>query len=274
MLETVEIRNTAGSLLTLPLEDVIAGYLIEEIEGLDPVKAVLTSSSSANVDGSQYQSARRDERNLKFRIGLEPDYTLNETVRSLRSRLYEYFMPKTEATFKFTLADGLEVEIKGRIESFDTAIFSKDPAVDVSVMCFDPDFIDPVPVVVEGDTVSDMTETLIDYNGTVETGMEFTLFVDRSLTDLTIYHRPPDGTVRTFNFAENMVAGDVLKISTVVGNKYLTLTRSGTTTSVLNGMSPQSNWVGLQNGNNYIRVYAEGAAIPYEISYTTRYGGL
>lgn len=274
MLETVEFRNVAGALLTLPLEDVVSGYLLDDVQGLDPVKAVLVSSSSANIDGSQYQSARREDRNLKFIIGLEPNFSVGETVRMLRTALYGFLMPKSEVTMKFTLIDGLEVEIKGRVETFETAIFSKDPAVEIVVLCFDPDFIDPIPVTLSGNTVSDMTETLIAYPGTVETGIELTININRTVSEITVYHRPADGTTRTLNFAESLVAGDILKISTVVGNKYATLTRLGVTSSILNGVSPQSNWVELQNGNNYIRVYAEGAAIPYTISYIKRHGGL
>lgn len=274
MLQTIEVRNAAGASLTLPMEDVIVGYLVTEVEGLDPVKAVLVSSSFAKQDGSQYQSARREERDIKMMIRLEPNYAINETVRDLRSRLYRYFMTKSEVTLKFTLVDELEVEIKGRVETCEAAIFAKEPAMNILVRCFDPDFIDVVPVVVEAGTVDDMTEINIAYEGTVDTGVELTLNVDRDLSEFTIFHRPPDGTTRTMSFEYELEAGDVLKISTVTGNKYLTLTRAGITSSVLNGMDPTSNWTEFQNGDNHIRVYAVGDPIPYSISYTTRYGGL
>lgn len=273
MLETIEVRNAAGASLTLPMEDVTTGYLVTKVEGLDPVKAVIVSSSFAKQDGTQYQSARREERDLRLVLKLEPDYA-NETVRELRTRLYRYFMTKAEVTLKFTLVDGLEVEVKGRVETCEAAIFDSEPAVVVSIRCFDPDFVDPTPVVVEGETVDDMTEITIAYSGTVETGVELVLNVDRDLDEFTIFHRPPDGSTRTMNFEYELEAGDVLRISTVFGNKYLTLTRDSVTTSVLNGMDPASNWTEFQNGNNHIRVYATGDPIPYTITYSTRYGGL
>ena len=274
MLETIEVWNAAGDSLTFPLEDVVTGYPVESVEGLDPVRAVLVSSSFATQDGSQYQTARREERDIKLNVKLEPNYATNETVRSLRSRLYEYFMTKTRVTLKFALLDGLLVQIVGYVETCEAAIFSQEPGMSILVRCFDPDFIDPTAVVVSGETVEDMTELTIPYVGTVETGVEFTLNVDRDLSEFTIYHRPPDGSTRTMNFEYDLEAGDVLKISTVKGNKYLTLTRSGVTTSVLNGMDPTSSWTEFQRGDNHIRVYAVGDGIPYTISYTTRYGGL
>lgn len=274
MLETIEVTNAAGASLTLPMEDVIAGYPVVGVEGLDPVRAVLVSSSYATQDGSQYQTARREERDIKLMLKLEPNYATNETVRALRSNLYAYFMPKSAVTLKFTLVEELEVEIEGRVETCEAAIFAKEPAVNISIKCFNPDFIDPTAVEVEGETVDDMDEITIPYLGTVETGVEFTLNIDRDLSEFTIFHRPPDGTTRTMNFEYDLEAGDVLKISTVQGNKYLTLTRASVTTSVLNGMDPQSNWTEFQRGDNHIRVYAVGDPIPYTISYNTRYGGL
>lgn len=274
MLETIEVRTTAGALLTLPLEDIEAGYLVLDVQGLDPVRAVVVSSSFAKMDGEQFQSSRRESRNLKLKIALEPDFVLGNTIRELRTGLYSFFMPKSEVSLRLILSDGLEVDIKGRVETFECPLFVKEPEADISIICFDPDFIDLDPVVVTGNTVNDTTETLIDYVGNVETGVELVLNVNRSLSEFTVYHRPADGTVRTLDFEAALVAGDILKISTVAGNKFITRTRAGTTTSLLYGMSPQSNWVELQEGENYIRVYALGAAIPYTITYTTRYGGL
>lgn len=273
MLSTVEVRTTAGTLLTLPLEDVSNGLYILDIDGLDPVKATIVSSSFANVDGSQYQSARRESRNIILKIALKPDYSI-DSVADLRNRLYDFLMPKSNVSLRFIMDDDLEVDISGRVESFETPLFSKEPEVDISIICFDPDFVDITPVELSGESTDGTDEELIEYNGTVETGIIFTLEIDRTLTEFTIYHRPPDGIVRTLDVAASFVAGDVLEIVTVRGSKGLTLTRTAVDSSALYAMSPQSNWIQLEKGNNYIRVYAEGDPIPYELSYMTRYGGL
>jgi hypothetical protein len=76
------------------------------------------------------------------------------------------------------------------------------------------------------------------------------------------------------DFAGSLVSGDVLTISTVSGNKYVTLKRASVVSSLLYGISPTSKWLEFLPGDNYIRVYATGATIPYTITYTKRYGGL
>src|SRR5438128_1459277 len=52
----VQIFSSKGETLTLMLADISQGYTIRSIDGLDPVKANVVSSSFANQDGEQYQS--------------------------------------------------------------------------------------------------------------------------------------------------------------------------------------------------------------------------
>lgn len=274
MLSRVEVRTSRGTLLVLPLEDVQNGYIIEEVGGLGPVKATLVTSSTANEDGEQYHSSRREARDVTFKIGLEPDYVTN-SVQSLRKRLYSYFMPKSEVFLRFVDdEDGLEVDIVGRVETCEPSIFSNEPAMDISVHCFNPDFVVPETTVVSGMTVESDQTIDIDYEGTVSSGIVLTLAVDRVESALTVYNLGPDGILRQLDFSAPLVAGDNVRISTVSGAKGATLTRAGVPTSVLYGVSPQSYWIDLQQGVNKLRVYATGTPFPYTIEYLTRYGGL
>ena len=60
MLTRVEVRNDHGNLLNLSLQEILGGFIVEEIQGLDPVAATIVSSSFAQLDGEQYQSSRRE----------------------------------------------------------------------------------------------------------------------------------------------------------------------------------------------------------------------
>lgn len=273
MLNKVEVRTDQGDLLTLPMQDVSEGYIIQEIDGLTPVKATIVSSSFAQMDGEQYQSARREKRNIVMKLDLEPDYT-DQTVWGLRQRLYEFFMPKSNVNLRFFVAGVPPVDISGRVESFDSDLWSAEPTVSLSILCFNPDFYDPTPVVVPGVTVADDSTMPIEYEGTVETGIKFSLAVNRTISGFTIYHTPPSDELRSLAFAYPLLNGDVVEISTIRGSKYATLIRAGVGTSVLYGISPYANWIELEPGTNQIRVLVSGAAIPYTIEYTKKYGGL
>ncbi|HMT88024.1 MAG TPA: phage tail family protein [Dermatophilaceae bacterium] len=275
MLTKVEVRTDQGALLTLPLQDVSQGLIVESIEGLDPVKATIVSSSFAQLDGEQYQSARREKRNLIIKLALEPDYAVG-SVQGLRNLLYQFFMTKQSVRLRFFSVGQPTVDIEGMVESFVAPKFTKEPTATISILCFDPDFFTPDVVQVPGNTVSTGTETTHIYPGSVETGVLFKLWVNRDISEFTIYHRPADDSLRALDFQAPtpMIAGDLLTISTQPGNKYAMLKRAGVDTSILYGISPQSNWINLFPGPNKLRVYAEGAAVPYTIDYTTKFGGL
>jgi hypothetical protein len=273
MLEKVEIRTDQGVLLTLVLEDISDGLILEDIEGLDPVKATLVTSSFANLDGVQYHTARREPRNMVFKLKLEPDY-VSMSVRQLRSRLYNFFMPKSNVNMRFFMEGLPPVDISGRVETFAAPLFVKEPKATITLLCVNADFVDLTPVVVNGSTTSGAVQQTIAYPGTIETGFRFKLFPNRSLNEFTIFHQPADGSIRILEFMYPLVAGDVLDISTVSRAKGAWLTRGSTESSVLYGVSAFSDWINLFPGDNLIRVFAEGAAIPYSIEYTTKYGGL
>ena len=273
MLSKVEVRNEQGQLLTLPLQDYSQGYVIQEIEGLEPVKATLVSSSFANLDGEQYQSSRREKRNMIIKLDYKPDYVA-QTVQNLRQKLYSFFMPKSNANFTFYSDDFPTVTIDGTIEDFNNPLFTDKPEAAITIQCFKPDFFEPTEISFPGNTTAGLTEVPLQYDGTVETGIKFQLQLNRSLSEFTIYHRAPDGIVRNLEFVAPMLSGDVIDISTVSGSKGATLTRGGSIGSILYGISPYSNWINLFPGQNKIRVYAEGAAIPFTIKYTNKYGGL
>lgn len=273
MLTKVDVRNPEGSLLSLELTDISDGLIVEEVEGLDPVNASIVSSNNARRSGSQYQASRREERVITLKVAFKPDVA--NTVEDLRFRMYEYFMPDEAVKLTFHLDSGLEVDISGRVESCEAPLFAKEPVMEVVVICFDPDLVDPDDVVFAGETTdTSSVETLTLPRGTVRVGFVMVMNIDRTIDEFTIYHTAPDGKLRQLDFAYNMLNGDILTISTVEGDKYARLNRSGTVTSALNGVLPQSSWLELSRGNNDIRVYAEGDEIPYTLTYKHRYGGL
>lgn len=274
MLTKVEVRTSLGMLLIILMDDITDGLVIEDIQGLDPVKATLSSSPRATMPGAQFQASHREPRNILLSLGLEPDY-VTQSIRSLRDNLYNFFMSGTTVDLRFYVDDGPTVDISAIVESMETNYFASEPKVVISLMCFDPDFVDTESVeITTEETVDDETEFLVMYDGTVQTGFTFILNVDRVLTEFSIYHRPADNVVRTLDFAAALVADDIVTIETVQGSKAVTLTRASTDTSLLYAVTPQSEYHQLQPGDNYLRVFAEGVAIPFTVEYTPRYGGL
>lgn len=275
MLNGFQAKSSRGETLELLLGDISQGYVIKSIDGLDPVKANVVSSSFANLDGEQYQSARREKRNIVIKLGMNGAFVVGG-VRKLRARLYDFFLPKSQISLRFlsSASDEPSLDILGTIESLEAPLFAQDPEATISILCFDPDFYDAVPVAFSGVSNWDSTRQSVTYSGTVETGFIFRLNVNRTIANVGVYNIPPDGVERKMDIAAALVAGDVLEISTVPGAKRVTRIRGGVSTSILYNLSSFSDWIRLFSGVNQFRVAIEGAAIPYTLTYTTKYGGL
>lgn len=274
MLSEVEVRTAQGDLLIMPLADLTDGISVQDISGLDPVEATIVTSNIAQMNGSQYHASSREDRELKFKLGMDEEPGLF-TVEEVRDRLYAFFMPTSPVDFTFRTSSGKAVDISGRVKSFVAPLFVPEPVADITIECFEGDFVDKVPVVInDKTTVSDTTTFDIDYKGNVSAGIRFELFINRTITEFTIYSQSADGILRQLDFAAPMSSGQTLTIETFPGSKSAMISSGGSPTPILYGVSPHATWLELQRGLNTIRVYAEGAAIPFTITYFKRYGGL
>jgi hypothetical protein len=274
MLTKVEVRTDQGALLTLDLFDPEDGFQIQNILGLEPVDATLVYSSMVGQDDEQEQSSKRVKRNIIFEIGYEPDWA-NETIWSLRNTLYGFFMPKNQVRLRFYSDTMPTVEIVGRVEKFSSPLFgSADPKATISIICAKSNFVGLDVLSFGGNTTSGSTEIERVYSGSIETGFLFTLSPNRAISEFTINNRLPNDAVVSQEFQYPLLDGDVLTINSVALNKYVRLTRAGSTGSALFGVSPYSQWVNLFPGVNNLRVVAAGDPIPWTIQYANKYGGL
>lgn len=267
--------GSVGS-LTVQLGDVSNGINIIDIDGLDPVKATLTSSSFAGQDGAIYQSSRRDTRNITMQLGIEPD-PASQTVRSIKRSIYDIFRIETQILMKFyvddddaPVSDGYQ--IKGVVESCLSPMFVQDPEVDISVICFDPDFYDPEIVTVTGMMTDDVDPTDFEYEGSTETGLTFIVDVNRSVDEIQVYYIDGNSNTWTMDIAATFLTGDEITIVTTPGSKSATLLRAGVTTSITYAISPQSTWPRLAPGSNSLRFAASGDGIPVTVSYMKLFG--
>lgn len=279
LLRKVSAKNIQGSLLEMPLFDNPGVLVVKDIQGLGPVKATLVSSNFANQDGAQYHSSRREPRNIVITLGLAPDLA-TMSVYDLRDQLYEWFMPKSEVVLIFEAYDRfseqtLKVDILGHVETCEPNIFTQEPEVTISIMCFNPDFVNSFePVVFDMETTDTMSETILSYSGTIDTGVLFTIRPNRVMDGFTILHRLPSGELHQVSYTHPSEYGDVIEISSVQGSKYAKRWRIGVEESVLYAITPSSDWLRLQPGSNAFRVFVAGEPVPVDISYTAKYGGL
>lgn len=276
MLTRMDIVNGHGDVLALSIADASSGYLVKEITGLDPVKATLVSSTMAQVDGAQFQSARRDPRNPVLTLGLRPWLVSDSSsAADLRKNLFKYAMPKSVVLLRFYVDGALFAETAAVVESLSNPMFAEDPVVTISFMCYDPDLYDPETTTITGLTTSGSTPQTVHYDGTTESGILFTINFDQSVSDITLHNTQPDGTAQVFEVQGSFVSGDSLVVCTIPGSKAVTFTHSGVPSSLLYGVVTPAGWISFANGDNSFRVFiAAGTPIPFTVEYVNKYGGI
>ena len=272
MLERIELVNAANKTLALYLRDDGSGYSLEDIQGLDPVRANIVTSDIATIDGVQYQDSSTDARNIVITVGMEN--TEENTVKELRHGLYSFFMPKTPLTIRFIDDDGSLVQATGRMETFQAPLFAKNPHGIASVLCFDPAFYTPNPVTKTFQSTAGVVESPVDYRGTLESGFKFEMRMTRPVQEVSIYQTDASGFMRSMEIVFPFQTGDILEVSTVPNEKGVYLTRGAIRSSILYSLASGHAWGSLQPGGNTIRAVVAGLAIQYTMSWYEKFGGL
>lgn len=285
MLTQLEIFTPRVTTAPLPIVDGTPAtdpIQIRSIDGLGPVAAQVNTEQYGSVSGEFYKGSFTGKRNIVLTIGLNPNW-YNQTIESLRQILYAYFMPGSKVKLRFTSTHMAQVDIEGYVETMEPSMFSKDPEIQVSIICPKPAFIGSSLTVVPGPTLSlpDGEPTVINYLGTLPTGFVLTV-APTELTpimtggEVRIINDDLIGPIDIFTVIATIDSSKFLKISTVQGDKYVrqVATPSGTPTSILGQQSPGSVWMELQQGLNNFRVMSEAPGQVWTLEYYERYGGI
>lgn len=272
MLTSIFAINSAGDRMDFPLASLQTGYIVQKIDGLDPVKASFTTTTLAGSSGLYYRSGSRDARNVVLTLELRGDL-VGEANGVLRQRLYEIFSPGRKVELGI-VNDGVYFgTVYGRTETFNADMFTRRPLATISIMCFDPDIIgDSITTPVMGTHA--VTERIINYVGSEPSGWVLTTDpMPDSRTGISVYLNNSDRS-SLINFGGALSTGDILKISTVKGDKYIRRVRAGVEASVLSSVSANSTWAMLTPGENRLRVTTPNTWVGYRVQYMPRYGGI
>jgi len=254
---------------------------VRNIEGLGPVKADVGTSPFGSIDGEAYTGSSVGKRNLVITVGLNPNW-IDQSIESLRTLLYAYFMPKQSVKLRFFSDSMVTVEISGYVEGFEPNIFTKDPEIQISIICPMPDFVAIASTVVTGIVAPNNVPQPgadIGYAGNVAAG--FLLRVDANAT-VPAYSGPLDIVSRTpfsLAFSINPMTADngqYFEMSSVRGTKYAQGVNilGGARVTLLRNVAASSAWPQLEPGVNNFYVAASTSGQAWTLTYFNRFGGL
>lgn len=304
MIKTVTVTNYLGESLTLELKNPWdVGIAITKIEGLGPVKADINSTEISSGDGARFNSARISTRNIVFTFRLLEA----PTVEDSRQKTYKYFPIKTNVTLLFE-TDNRLCQITGYVESNKPNIFSEEEDTQISIICPNPYFIsmsnggmntvvffgdEPMfefpfsnesltdPLIVFGN-IKLRQEEIVPYDGDSEVGFTIKMHALGEVRQITIYNTKTRETMKIDTDILNeitgsgIVAGDEITISTIKGDKHITLLRNGKEINILNALGKDVDWFQLAKGDNRFAYICEYGAenLEFSINYQTLYEGV
>lgn len=282
MLTMVRAYNSSPDPLIMPLT--LAGrsdadiIQLANIDGLDPVKASISTTPLASGRGVSFGGSNVDVRNLVLTLIPVPDWE-NWTISKIRNFIYKYFMPEMPVRFEFESDDLPPVEISGYVETCVPNIFSKDPEIQVSVICPDPDFVAIDPTVINGHT-NDATLAL-NYDGTVDTPITVRIpqsSVSNPPNNITIHVRDGEPEFKVTLSSDVVTAGKYFEMNSATGQKYVqnVAVPSGAITNLLSKLTSDSVWPVLKPGANKFKVSGEASTgvVDWTLTYFERFGGL
>ena len=269
---TLKVENPKSEILTLTNN---RNYDVIKREGLTPPATALNFTSLVNLDGSQYNSGRLDNRNIVITI------VLHGNVEKNRINLYKYFPIKKQVRLYFK-NDTRDVYIDGYIESFECDLFELGQKVQISVICPSPYFkstdttiikfanlIDlfefPFAIEKEGIPFSELSISDTTYNNTgdIDIGMIITLQAIQSVSNPIIYNKT---TSEQFGLNYTLQEGDIITIDTISGEKSVKLNRKGIISNIINSVQQGSKWLQLISGVNELSYQCDEGASALQIT--------
>ena len=301
MLKRVVITNYLGESVEYKIEGVDVyennGLLITEIEGLGPTGANITFNNLVSIDGSLYNSARIESRN----IVIHACFTWSKTIEESRLSSYRLFPLKKQVKIEVE-TENRKAYTYGYVEKNEPDIFKPQTDVMISIMCESPFFLDSggssedsftcteplfefvyenegAEPVTEMGNKSDKTINTVVYNGETEIGYTIKIHALGRVTNPKIYFID-SGDMLTFDTAriEQITSktfddGDDIVLVMEDRNKACYFVSNGISTNILNVVDRGFSWpkltpgatnhyhVSADSGEDYLRFFVEYQAV-------------
>ncbi len=130
---TASLKNKQNQ--TVNLNGQPGKFQLFKITGLDPGNAVINSTAIAGMDGTRFNSARLNNRQIVIYLKLEGD------PEAARRELYSKFPNKAEVTL--TVTTFTTASITGHVSGISCGTFDQKEILQMSILCDDPYFYGP-----------------------------------------------------------------------------------------------------------------------------------
>lgn len=314
MIHSVTVTNPLGESIKMELaKPEKSGFAVYSIDGLGPVTGTINMASLATADGGIFNSARLPCRNILMTLGLLFAETVEE-ARHLSYRYFPVKKPvslsiETDQRICDILGyvEANEINIFSQEETAQISILCPNPRFHaggdrrktevtfaVNAPTFEFSFGNEIPEAFAGDRetapgalqfglLTDDSLQTIWYEGDADTGFEMILDASGAISGkITVANaETQEAMVLDTDKVASLTGagfglGDSIEISTVRGEKRITLVRNGNRTNIIGCLEKDSDWLLLRKGDNIFQyaVTTGGVYLGFRIRYDTLYEGV
>jgi hypothetical protein len=254
----LEAENIEGINLKLVNATIADQYLARNITGLDADDLIPKFYGAGLYTKSKFYEFLMKPRDIVLRIGLNPQFRLNESYSDMRDDLYRAISSsRTGAiTLTFNNNDVEMAKTSGFITKFETTHFNQKPEVQITLRCDDPMFRSIDSIIYDVDDLSATNPVLVPDNlSTSPHGFEMKVIFKAASNTFTIQdvETNPEWKFKIIPISAFAI-NDELYISSEVANKYLYMIRGGVTTYLMDRIEPGSIWPILFPGDNSFHI--------------------
>ena len=262
-------------------------YMTSKIEGLSPPPGTISTSGYAGMDGSYLNNAFIERRNVVIHFEMR-----GVEIEKKRHQLYKVVKPSRYVKIYYKTA-GIDVFAEGYVESCEVNNFETLTSGQISILCPDiywystvsqmayysqitggfsfpfPTESNPQPFTLGRYNTQNIMEIINDGD---ETGFILEIEAIADARSPTLYNADTDEYLQ---ITGEILAGDIITITTKTGNKTVTLDRGGVKTNIINRLVSGSTWLSLREGKN--RFYLRGTGLnnlKVKIIHTNAYLGV
>lgn len=280
---TLKIENRFGDVLELTHNK---NYVVTKIDGLNPPKAKINLSDIAGMNGSLFNSAKAETRNIVLTV------LPQNPVERNRLALYKY--AQVAQWCKIYYSNGsVDVQIEGYVETVEGSLFSRPQSFQISIICPQPyfeglheiyndisslvaNFEFPFSIDSSGVEFSyvnhDVLSTVTNI-GDVETGLSIYITARGEVVNPVIYDATSGGSIGLNVTLQNR---DQVIINTNSGSRSVKLVSGATETNIIDKVDPDPTWFILHPGENIFSYDADsGVDLMFIVfRHRTKYGGV
>jgi len=258
-------------------------YNIKAVTGLDPGDILTqfggTSALGGGVAQTKYYALSLTNRQLVFKIGMNPNFEMGSSYSDLRDNIYRliYSSRVASVTIQFLNNSKVFAETEAFISKIESDHFTSTQEVTLTVNCVEPMLRSPDKIDIAPATLDIAGFVVNDYVSTAPHGFQCQFLVTSGLNNsgFIIYDPIKNDWAFEIRLAVQFNYGDVINFNSDTGKYvYIWSFNGGLIRHISDAIIPGSVWPLIFPGENNLAIKSTAALTLTEFTHTPAYWGV